>query len=129
MLEFFKTRYSIPYSVLAILAWYGINMLGPQSKVASAVLGFLLVFLVPGYAWVVSMDYDDPIEEFVVAVAVSISLVIISLIVMNMTFGILITQASVYADILVISLAGLLYWWKREEIEGMMPDWARELVS
>jgi len=129
MFRFFRSSYAVPYFVLATLIWYGINLFGPQSKIASAVLGFALVFLVPGYSWVISMNYKDPIEEFVVAVAISVSLVIISLITMNMLLGVLITQVSVFADITLLSVAGLLYWWKQDTINSALPKWARKLIA
>lgn len=129
MLALFKSRYAIPYFVFCVLAWYGINMVGPQSSTASAVLGFMLVFLVPGYSWVVSMNYKDPIEEFVVAVALSVSMVIISLIALNMVLGVMITQVSVFADVAILSGAGLAYWFKQDEINAALPEWVRKLIS
>jgi len=122
-------KYPVQFFVLAVIGWYAVNMLGPNSSTASAVLGFLLVFLVPGYSWVISMNYADPLEEFVVAIAVSISLVIMSLIFVNMALGLRITQASVFVDVALISLAGLGYWRQKDKINSSLPPWAKKLVS
>lgn len=129
MLALFKSKYAVPYFILSTIALYAINMFGPNSSTASAVLGFALIFLVPGYSWVISMNYKDPIERFVVAVAISISLVIISLISMNLVLGVSITQASVFGDIAILSIAGLIYWEKKKEINSLLPSWATSLIS
>jgi len=104
--------------ILIVLAWYLFNMLVSNSMWASIFLGFSLVFLVPGYSWVDSMiKTEDQIERFVLAVAISISLVILSIVWMNLVFKIQITQFSIFADIALISLAGLL--WENRGLFGL----------
>ena len=129
MLALFRSKYAVPYFVLATIALYAINMFGPASKTASAILGFALIFLAPGYSWVISMNYTDKLEEFVVGVALSISLVIISLITMNLALGITITQASVFLDVALLSLAGLAYWQNKVTINAVLPKELKALIS
>ncbi len=96
--------------ILIVLAWYLFNMLVSNSMWASIILGFALVFLVPGYSWVDSLaKTEDQLERFVLAVALSISLVILSIVWMNLVFKIQITQTSVFWDIALISIAGLVW--------------------
>ena len=100
--------------ILFALGWYLFNLLVSQSTIAYVILGFALVFLVPGYAWVDSLvRTEDEIERFVLAVALSISAVIISVVWMNLVFKIAITKANVFADITIITLAGLIWEWKK----------------
>ena len=104
--------------LLIVLGWYLFNMLVSNSIWASIFLGFALVFLVPGYSWVDSLvKTEDQLERFVLAVALSISLVILSIIWMNLVFKIQITQASVFADIAVVSIAGIL--WENRSLLGV----------
>lgn len=96
--------------ILVVLGWYAFNLVFSNSLWASVLLGFALVFLVPGYSWVDSLARtDDQIERLVLAVAISISLVILSIVWMNLVFRIPISQATVFADIAVISLSGLAW--------------------
>jgi len=80
--------------------------------------GLMLVFVVPGYAWTIGLFDDeeiDAIERFTIAFAVSIALVVLSIIYLNMLMGIKITRLTVIGDIALITLLGLAYWgWKRE---------------
>ena len=104
--------------LIIVLGWYLFNMLVSNSVWASIFLGFTLVFLVPGYSWVDSLvKTEDQLERFVLAVALSISLVILSIIFMNLVFKVQITQASVFADIAVVSIAGIL--WENRSLLGL----------
>ena len=104
--------------VLIALGWYAFNLFVSNSMWASIFLGFSLVFLVPGYSWVDSLvKTEDQVERFVLAVAISISLVILSIVWMNLVFRIPITQFSVFADIALISLLGLA--WENRGLFGV----------
>jgi uncharacterized membrane protein len=104
--------------LLIVLGWYLFNLFVSNSMWASVFLGFALVFLVPGYSWVDSLiKTEDQLEKFVLAVALSISMVILSIVWMNLVFKIQITQLSVFADIAVISLIGM--GWEHRNLVGL----------
>jgi len=104
-------------SILIVLAWYAFNLLVTNSSIGFILLGFALVFLVPGYSWIDSLaKTEDQLERFVLAVALSISLVILSIVWMNLVFKIQINQTSIFADIVLISLAGLV--WENRGLVG-----------
>jgi uncharacterized membrane protein len=103
--------------LLIVIGWYLFNLLVSNSMWVSIILGFSLVFLVPGYSWVDSLvKTEDQIERFVLAVALSISLVILSIVWMNLIFKIQITKMSVFVDIALISIAGMI--WENRKIMG-----------
>ena len=103
--------------ILLALGWYLFNLTVSQSSIAYVLLGFALVFLVPGYAWIdLFVRTEDELERFVLAVAISISAVIISGVWMNLVFKIPVTKANVFGDIALITLAGLFVEWK-----GLIP--------
>lgn len=81
------------------------------------ITGLLLIFFVPGYAWVAALfdqEEIDAIERFTISFAVSIALIILSILYLNMLFKIKITQIMVIADIIFITIIGISYWgWKK----------------
>ncbi len=99
------------FAVLSVILWYVFNLYVSKSQWGSIVLGVLLVFVVPGYSWSLTLARDSKgLERFVISVVLSVSLVILSLLVMNMVLKIPLTQATVLSDIIAVSLAGLTYW-------------------
>ncbi len=99
------------FAVLSVILWYIFNLYVSKSWWGSIVLGVLLVFIVPGYSWSLTLAKDSGgLEKFVICVVLSVSLVILSLLVMNMALKIPLTQATVLWDIIVVSMAGLVYW-------------------
>ncbi len=99
------------FAVLSVILWYIFNLYVSKSQWGSIVLGVLLVFIVPGYSWSLTLARDSAgLERFVISVVLSVSLVILSLLVMNMALKIPLTQATVLWDIMAVSLAGLAYW-------------------
>lgn len=99
------------FAVLSVILWYVFNLYVSKSQWGSIVLGALLVFVVPGYSWSLTLAKDSKgLEKFVISVVLSVSLVILSLLVMNMVLKVPLNQITVFCDIVVISLAGLTYW-------------------
>lgn len=99
------------FAVLSVILWYVFNLYVSKSQWGSIVLGTLLVFAVPGYSWSLTLARDSHgLEKFVISVVLSVSLVILSLLVMNMVLKIPLTQATVLWDIIAVSLGGLAYW-------------------
>ncbi len=99
------------FAVLSVILWYIFNLYVSKSQWGSIALGTLLVFVVPGYAWSLTLASDSKgLEKFVISVVLSVSLVILSLLAMNLVLKIPLNQITVLCDIVVISLAGLTYW-------------------
>lgn len=100
------------FAVLSVILWYLFNLYVSKSQWGSIVLGVLLVFLVPGYSWSLTLAKDSKgLERFVISAVLSVSLVILSLLVMNMVLKIPLTRTTVLWDIILVSVAGLA-WWK-----------------
>jgi len=120
MMELFGVKLQLNKEALAVmvLLWYLYNLMVAGSSIGFVVLGFVMVFLVPGYCWVDSLvKAEDQLERFVLAVALSVSIVILSIVWMNLVFKIPITRVGVFADIALISIAGML--WEHRDIFGM----------
>ena len=83
--------------------------------VIRAILGFLLVFFVPGFAWtLVFFNRINIIERIVLSLGLSIATVTLSIIALNVLLGIRITGANALVTIIVITIIALaLYSLKR----------------
>lgn len=99
------------FLVLSVILWYVFNLYVSKSQLGSIVLGGLLVFLVPGYSWGLTLARDSAgLERFVISVVLSVSLVILSLLAMNLALRIPLNRTTVLWDIVLISIAGLARW-------------------
>ena len=80
-----------------------------------AILGFILVFFVPGFAWtLVFFSRVKIIERIALSFGLSIAAVTLSIIVLHVLFGIRITGANSLLIIIVITVIALvLYSLKR----------------
>jgi len=83
--------------------------------VIRAILGFILVFFLPGFAWtLVFFSRVSVIERVALSFGLSIATVTLSIIVLNVLFGMRITGANALLTIIVITVIALvLYWLKR----------------
>ena len=76
------------------------------------ITGLLFLFLVPGYIWTVALfrqENIDVIERMTISFALSISLIVLTVIYLNMVFKIKITRFMIIADVALIALAGIIY--------------------
>lgn len=104
--------------MLAVIAWYLFSRYVAKSQTGNMVFGFLLVFVIPGYAWGLTLiKTEDSTERFVLSVALSVSLVILSMVLMNMVLKIKITEVSVISNLVAISLAGIACWFLRARVK------------
>lgn len=80
-----------------------------------AILGFILVFFVPGFAWtLVFFRRVNIVERVALSFGLSIALVTLSIFVLNVLFGLRITGANALLAIIVITVIALgLYAIKR----------------
>ncbi len=80
-----------------------------------AILGFIIVFFVPGFAWtLVFFKQINVIERIVLSFGLSIAVVTLSLLFMNKLIGIKITGFNSILVIIVITIIPLsLYYLKR----------------
>jgi uncharacterized membrane protein len=80
-----------------------------------AVLGFILVFFVPGFAWsLVFFSQVNIIERVALSIGLSIATVTLSIIALNILFGMRITGANSLLTIIAITVIALgLYSLKR----------------
>jgi uncharacterized membrane protein len=76
-----------------------------------AILGFILVFFVPGFAWtLVFFSRLKIIERIALSFGLSIALVTISIIVLSVLLGIRITGANSLLIIIVITVIALVIY-------------------
>ena len=85
-----------------------------------AILGVLLVFFLPGFAWTyVLFRRVNIIERLVLSIGLSIVLVTLSLIVLHVLFGMSITGNNALLTIIVITIIAvaviLLKRWRRRQ--------------
>ena len=80
-----------------------------------AILGFILVFFLPGFAWtLVFFNRINIIERIALSVGLSVAAVTLSIIVLHVLFGVRITGTSSLLTIIVITIIALvLYLLKR----------------
>ncbi len=83
--------------------------------VLRAILGVILVFFLPGFAWtLVFFSRVNIIERVVLSFGLSIAAVTLSIIVLNVLFGIRINGANSLLVIIVITVAAVaVYFLKR----------------
>ena len=93
---------------------FAVPLLGSLGPVR-AVLGFILVFFLPGFAWtLVFFKQINIIERIALSVGLSIAIVALSIIVLNVLLGIRINGAN--ALLIIIVLTGIplaVYYLKR----------------
>ena len=89
--------------------------LAERLPIIRAVLGFIIVFLVPGFAWsLVFFNRINIIERIALSIGLSIAAVTLSIIVLNVLFKMRITGTSSLLTIVVITIIALvLYALKR----------------
>jgi len=78
-----------------------------------AVLGFILVFLLPGFAWTLvffSGRQISIIERLVLSIGLSIAVVTLSIFVLNKLIGIRITGLNSILIIIVVTLIPTIYY-------------------
>ncbi len=83
--------------------------------VIRAVLGFIIVFLLPGFAWtLVFFNRVNVAERIALSFGLSIALVTLSIIALNMLFGMRINGANALVSIIAITILALaIYLIKR----------------
>jgi len=114
------------------------DWLGPIGEVAAfafpflerlpvirAILGFVLVFFLPGFAWtLVLFRQIAPVERVLLSLALSIAVVTLSLFVINMLFGMRIGGLNAVIVIIVITVIPIAVYYltrrmrKREKDDG-----------
>lgn len=76
-----------------------------------AILGFILVFFVPGFAWtLVFFSRVNIIERIALSFGLSIAAVTLSILVLHVLFGIRITGANSLLIIIVITVIALVVY-------------------
>ena len=72
-----------------------------SSSVIRGILGFILVFLVPGFAWtLVFFKQIDVLERIALSFGLSIAVVTLSILVLNKLIGIRISELNLLANYL-----------------------------
>ena len=82
---------------------------------ARAILGFILVFFLPGFAWTfVFFKQLNILERITLAIGLSIALVVLAVIALNVLLGIKITGVNSLLIIIVLAIIpGVIYYLKR----------------
>jgi uncharacterized membrane protein len=83
--------------------------------VIRAIIGILLVFFVPGYAWTLALfDKIKNVERIAISIGISIATVTLSILALNLFFHVKITGINALFTIIVITAIPLvIYLFKR----------------
>lgn len=101
----------ITWFVLGVIGAYLYNFYFANSRTGALILGFLLLFVVPGYAWGLTLvKSKDALEKFVLSSGVGIALVVIMLVFTNLVLRLPLTQENTMWQLALLSFAGLGYW-------------------
>ena len=91
--------------------------------VIRAILGFVLVFFLPGFAWtLVLFRQIAPIERVLLSFALSIAAVTLSLFVMNGLFGIRITGLNAALVIVVVTIVPVAVYYHTRRMRQRKED-------
>ena len=103
-------------SVLKEIAGFLLPVLDSLS-IIRAILGFILMFFLPGFAWTLvffSGKQINPLERTALSVGLSIAIVTLSILVLDRLFGVSITGFNAVLIILVITIIPVvIYYLKR----------------
>ena len=90
-----------------------------QVPVLRAILGFILVFFLPGFAWTfVFFKQINVVERVTLSVGLSIALIVLSLISLNVLFGVRINGLNAVLVIVAITILAVgVYYLKRLVIQ------------
>ena len=87
--------------------------------VIRALLGFILVFFLPGFAWtLVFFKQIKFIERIVLSFGLSIAIVTLSILALNLLLGISITGLNSLLIIVVVTIIPILIYYLRKLIKG-----------
>ena len=81
---------------------------------ARAILGFILVFFVPGFAWtLVFFRRISVIERIALAFGLSIAIVTLSILSLNVALGVRITGSNSVVTIIAVTVIALAFYYLR----------------
>ena len=87
--------------------------------VIRALLGFILVFFLPGFAWtLVFFKQIKLIERIVLSFGLSIAIVTLSILALNLLLGVSITGLNSLLIIVVVTIIPILIYYLRKLIKG-----------
>ena len=85
--------------------------------VLRGIIGFILVFFLPGFAWTfVFFNRVSVIERIVLAMGLSIAIVTISVLVLHLVFGLKITGGTSLVAIAIIIAAGVATFFVKKSL-------------
>ena len=92
-----------------------------------AILGFILVFLLPGFAWTLVLFHRvNVMERVALSFGLSIAAVTLSMIVLNVLFGMRINGTNALLAILVITVIALVLYLLKRLIPRRKMDSSRD---
>ena len=84
-----------------------------------AILGFILVFFLPGFAWtLVFFKNINVIERIALSFGLSIALVTLSILVLNVLIGVRITGLNSLLIIIVITIIPVAFYYLKRFVKG-----------
>ncbi len=84
-----------------------------------AILGFILVFFLPGFAWtLVFFKQVNIIERIVLSFGLSIAVVTLSILTLNVLIGVRITGLNSLLIIIVITIIPVTFYYLKRFIKG-----------
>ena len=84
-----------------------------------AILGFILVFFLPGFAWtLVFFKQVNIIERIALSFGLSIALVTLSILVLNVLIGVRITGLNSLLIIIIITIIPVAFYYLKRFVKG-----------
>jgi uncharacterized membrane protein len=84
-----------------------------------AILGFILVFFLPGFAWtLIFFKQVNIIERIALSFGLSIAVVTLSILVLNVLIGIRITGLNSLLIIIIITIIPLTFYYLKRFVKG-----------
>ncbi len=84
-----------------------------------AILGFILVFFLPGFAWtLIFFKQVNIIERIALSFGLSIAVVTLSILVLNVLIGVRITGLNSLLIIIIITIIPLTFYYLKRFVKG-----------
>ena len=90
-------------------------------SIIRAILGFTLMFFLPGFAWTLVFfngKQINPVERAALSFGLSIAIVTLSILVLNRLFGVSITGFNAVLIILVITIIPVVIYYLKRYVRG-----------
>ena len=101
---------------------FGVSCLD-HVPVLRAILGFALMFFIPGFAWsfvFFSGKQINALERVVLSIGLSVAMVTLSMFALNLVFDVKVTGTNAVLDIIVITLLAAAFYLARKFVNSRL---------